>query len=312
SVALIALSQGALAESEDGGYAGAFLNLAVQARPAAMGGAYVGISDDGAGLMYNPAGATAIIRKTLTSSYRVMQLGRKLGHISVILPTRLQSTLGIGWLYAGYGEVDRRDGSGHKTGSTISSNEHAFSISFAKQFTPFLGAGTKLNYYYKEIADINATSIGVNLGVMIYPDSLIGGGNLEGKAITDIKIGLVMSNIASKYNWNHDAEELSATQTDKFPPVATLGGSFRAFDRKLLVAADLEKNFKQTLAAYFGGEYNVIDHLLLRAGLNQGNITAGLGCGFIINKMELSVNYAFSAERIDEGSDHIISFDLNF
>ena len=92
-----------VAADENGGYAGAFLKLPVEARPAAMGGAYIGVSDDAAGQLHNPAGIQSIEKKIFTSSYRAMGQGRKLGFLSLILPTRGESALGFSWLYAGYG-----------------------------------------------------------------------------------------------------------------------------------------------------------------------------------------------------------------
>lgn len=308
----LVFSQIAAAETEDGGYAGAFLKLAVQARPAGMGGAYIGVSDDAAGQLFNPAGAPAVQTKTIASSYRVMDLGRKLGFVSFMLPTRGASGLGLSWLYAGYGEVDTRNSSGQKLGGTISSSENDFGLTFGKQFAPFLGVGTKLNYYYKRLSDLSATSIGINMGIMISIDSLFQYGSMEGKPITDIKAGLVFSHLAANYSWSDKNAGLAATQDDKFPNLLGLGVSCRAIDRKLLVALDLEKNFKQALVSRFGAEYDFRNRLLLRGGLNEGAVTAGMGYTFALKKATLCFNYAFSAERTDEGSDHIISLDLKF
>ena len=45
-----------LAEKGKGGYPGAYMELTVEPRPAAMGGAYIAVSDDAAGQLFNPAG----------------------------------------------------------------------------------------------------------------------------------------------------------------------------------------------------------------------------------------------------------------
>jgi hypothetical protein len=300
------------AESEDGGYAGAFLKLSVAARPASMGGAYIGVSDDVFGQLYNPSGTVAISQKTFASSYRVMKLDRKLGFVSFIIPTKRESCLGISWLYAGYGEVMRRNSSGLELGSTISSNEHIFGISFAKQFTPALGIGTKLGYYHKQFGEISANSIGINFGATLYIDSLMPIGSMQHKPITDLKVGVVFNNLSAKYSWSSDSQELAATQDDKFPYVIGVGGSFRLFKKSLLIAGDLEKNMEQAIVARFGTEYSMKNGLFLRGGLNEGTITAGFGYNFMFGDKSLMFNYAFSADRVDEGDDHIISLDLRF
>ncbi|UCD93785.1 MAG: PorV/PorQ family protein [Candidatus Zixiibacteriota bacterium] len=307
---LIGFNSGAT--SEDGGYAGAFLKMTVDAKPAGMGGAYVAVSNEGAGQLHNPAGVQTLTKTVLNSSYRAMKLGRKMGFVSLLFPTRLESALGISWLYAGYGEVERRDGSGYTTGGTISSNEHVFAISFAKRFIPFLGLGTKLNYYHKNVGDVKANSIGVNVGAVLFVDSLYRYGSMEGKFITDINAGLVVNNIAAQYPWETQSEGLSATKTDDFPVVVGLGVSCRALERKLLVAVDAEKNAKQSALVRFGGEYILRDNFLLRAGLNDGTISAGAGFKFDLEKLLLSVDYAFSGDRAGAGEDHIFSFELRF
>lgn len=309
---MLLLSTGIRAESENGGHAGAFLKLAVQARPAAMGGAYIAVSDDAAGQLHNPAGTIAVRSKIFSSAYRVTKLDRKLGMVSVIFPTRRESALGLSWLYAGYGSVERRNTSGQLTGGSVSSNEHDFAVTFAKQFTPFLGLGTKLNYYYKRLADISANSIGINLGAMIYIDSLFEYGSMEGKPITDIKAGLIFNHLSAVYSWNSKSSTLAATQDDELPFVLGIGGSCRTFGRRLLLAVDLDKNFKESATLRAGAEYDMQNRLFLRAGLNDGVFTAGMGYGFLLGKNSLNFHYAFSAERTDEGSDHIISMEFLF
>ncbi|SYZ73895.1 conserved hypothetical protein [Candidatus Zixiibacteriota bacterium] len=298
--------------AEDGGYAGAFLQMSVQARPAAMGGAYIGYSDDAAGQLYNPAGIASVTQKTFTSAYRMMKLDRKLGFVSMLFPTRLESALGFSWVYAGYGSLAERNTSGQDLGTTIGSNEHDFAISFAKHFLPALNVGTKLNYYYKTLGDQNANSVGINLGIMIMADSLFPYGYMDKKPITDIRIGLVVDHIAAKYPWNGASNSLSATQNDKFPVTFGLGVSGRTINRQLLILADLEKNTKQSAKFRFGGEFDMKNNFKLRAGLNNGILTAGMGYKFMMKSFALQFDYAFLAERTDEGSDHLFGFSLIF
>ena len=300
------------ADTENGGYAGAFMQLPVQARPAAMGGAYFAVSNDAAGQIFNPAGISAIRTKLFSSSYRAMKLDRKLGFVSVVFPTRLESSLGLSWLYAGYGEVETRNRSGILTGGTVGQNEHAFAISFAKLFLPYLSLGTRLNYYYNRLGDITANSVGINLGIMLMIDSLFEYGTMDEFPIANLKVGLVLNNLAAKYPWESEGAGLAPTQDDEFPKVVGGGFSLTALQEKLLIAGDLEKNFEQNLRARIGGEYQIDDRFLLRSGLNNGIFTAGAGFRFVLKELALSLDYAFSDDRVDEGSDHIITFNIFF
>lgn len=300
------------AATEDGGYAGAFLKIAVAARPTGIGGAYIAVSDDGSGQLHNPAGVQTMTEEVFTSSYRAMKLGRKLGFLSAIFPTKRESVLGFSWVYVGYGEVDERDNNGYATGNVISSNEHTFAVSFAKRFTPFLGLGTKLNYYAKSHAELKSNTIGINVGAILYVDSLIGYGVMEDKLVTDVAAGVVINNIAAKYRWEMAGEGLAAARNDKFPTVVGGGLSCRALKRKLLLALDVEKNFEQNLLMRFGGEFTLKEKFLLRGGLNDGTLSAGAGFNFVLEKLILSLDYAFSDGRVGEGEDHIFTFDINF
>jgi len=318
------------AETGIGGYAGVFLRLPVEARPTAMGGAYYGISDDAAGQLHNPAGIQSITRRVFTSSYRSMGLGRKLGFLSLLLPTHGESTLGFSWLYAGYGDVEERAADdGKLTGRTISSNEHAFAVSFAKRFEPFFSFGTKLNYYHKHHVDLSVGSIGIDLGAMLFIDSLFEYGTMEDKFVTDIQTGVVVKHIAAKYIWETEGSGLSPSQTDDFATVFGFGASCRPVNKNILIAFDVEyvaakfpadssdsdgssEVTANDVFLQFGGEYNFNNRYFIRGGLNDGIITMGGGFRYGFDKVALSINYAFSDDRVGEGNDHIFTFDINF
>jgi len=299
-------------ESEDGGYAGAFLKIPMQARPTAMGGAYLAVSDDPAGQSFNPSGIQSIIKPSFSASYRAMHLDRQMGYLTFIVPTKLESALGVSWQYVGYGSVEGRNRSGSLTGNTISASENVFSISFAKRFESFLALGTKLNYYLMKIEDLDANSVGINLGASIFIDSLFRYGTFERLPISEIRLGAVVSNIAATYPWDTDEEGLQATQEDAFPLSFGFGASAMALNKKLLIAADIEKNVEQDILLRIGGEYNYDEMLFIRAGLNNGTLTAGAGFLFNIETMDISIDYAFSNDKVEEGEDHIFSLNLSF
>lgn len=302
-----------LAEDEDGGYAGAYLQVPLSPRAAAMGSAYIGISNDGAGILYNPAGLTAVKKLDFSSAYRVMQLDRKLGYLSFVIPTRMESTIGFSWIYAGSGDVEGRSNAGQLTGRTVSSNDHGFGVSFAKQFIPAFGLGLRLNYYYKTFEDVNANTIGVNLGAMLSIDSLFDYGEMEEKPINEIKVGLIVENMAASYSWSRETSNLNTDIDNEIPVEVGFGLSFMSFHRTLLTAFDVRKNSKQSLEFRAGAEYKVHRSVDLRAGLNNGTLAAGVGFRIPIGKASLvNIDYAFSLDKADEGSEHIIGISVGF
>lgn len=317
--ALVLISSWALA-ADDGGYAGAFLQVPIGARPAAMGGAYLAISNDGAGPLYNVAGLTSLKRTMFASSYRLLKLDRKLAYVTLLVPTRGNSVLGGQWLYAGSGSVERRNYDGDLIGGSLEMHNHAVSILFAKRFEEAFSAGIKLSYLHSVFAEMTAYTVSVDLGAMLYADYLFGREQKEKLPVKDLQIGLTLKNLDASYLWNNedyvfkyvDGNTIGVEQQDKVPVEFGVGLSGRFLQRKLLVATDLHKNAKQAATFHAGAEYFVKPEFALRGGYSDGRLTAGTGYVFEIGKQVLAIDYAFSTDKADEGSEHIFSFDLLF
>jgi len=317
---MLMVAPSAMADEGDAGYAGAFLYVPIGARPAAMGGAYLAVSDDGAGAMYNPAGLSNIKRTLFGTSYRVMKLDRVLGYATVIVPTKGQSALGVHWLYAGDKGLQARDRNGRLEGWEINKNDHDISIVFAKRFEKLFGAGLKMNYLQSSFVGMSAFGIGFDLGAMFYLSELFDRNTRDLMAVQDIRAGVTVKYLAAEYRWNNENyvgpkvsnQSGGRVQEDKIPVEIGLGGSARFFDRKLLLATDILKNTKQSPFFHAGAEYTLYPKLALRGGFSAGRLTAGTGFIFEVGNRTIAVDYAFSTDKADEGSEHIFSFDFLF
>jgi hypothetical protein len=320
SLVLALLAIPVVAESGDGGYAGAFMQVPVGARPTAMGGAYLAISNDGSGTLYNPAGLVTLARPLFGTSYRAMTLDRTLGYATMMFPTLRNSAVGISWLYGGSGDVERRNYDGDLSGGEVAMNRHAFSIIFAKRFQEAFSLGVKASYLHSTFAEMAAYSVSIDVGAMLYVDWLFGRERYGTLPIDDLQIGMVLKHVDASYLWNSedyvqahiDGNGVGTEQEDKVPMEFGLGVSGRLVDRKLLLSTDLTKNTKQGLELHIGGEYFVQRQFALRGGFSDGRLTAGTGYVFKIGDQMLSIDYAFSTDKADEGSEHIFSFDLLF
>ena len=322
ALVLILSLGGALdAADGDGGYAGAFFQVPVGARPTAMGGAYRAISNDGAAPIYNPAGLAGLQHKLFASSYRLMKLDRQIGYVTLMFPTRGNSALGLHWRYAGSGSVDVRNADGDKLGRELSMNNHDFSIVFAKRFEDFFAVGAKMYYLHSAFAEMKAFSVGFDAGFMLYMDQLVHErGESEGSPIRDIQVGLTLKYFEAKYIWKNedyifryvDGSSFGTEQEDKVPIEFGLGTSARFLQRKLLVAADLVKNSEQGVAIHGGAEYFVRPEFALRGGFSDGRFTAGTGYVFNLVNRVVGIDYAFTTDKADEGSEHVFSFEFLF
>lgn len=308
-----------LAGDSDGGYAGSYLEVPIGARPAAMGGTYIAISDDAAGVLYNPSGLSGLQKSVFGTSYRALGLDRTLGYATVIFPVRGQSALGIHWLYAGSGSVEARDSDGYTLGRDFYQNSHDFSVVFAKRFERWLSIGTKINYYTSSIPEVSAFSVGFDFGATIYIDQLYRRDLRENLKLKDTRIGVTVKYLGITYPWVSDkyetrysSEGTGFSQDDDVPVEIGLGVSTRLMESKLLVAMDAIKNTKQGPEFHVGSEYQLNPQFALRAGWGDGRLAAGTGYQFNMGKNPLRIDYAFSTAKAGEGSEHIFSFDLSF
>lgn len=317
-VLALAVAGNLAAVEADGGYAGAFLQVPIGARPTGMGGAYLALSNDAAGALFNPAGLSSLSKPLFGTSYRAMALDRKLGYVGVFFPTRGQSALGINWLYAGSGsvEVRRADNPTLQVGD-ISLNSHLFGVLFAKRFSDLIAVGTKLSYFHSTFAGMKAYSVSFDFGGMFYLSELVNREKRPTLFVQDLQVGIAVKNIAAKLPWNtqkytYSSSDFAYEQDDKVPVEAGLGVSGRFINRKLIVAADFRKADKQHVRLYSGAEFYVTPDLALRTGYGDKRFTAGAGFMFKFADRALAIDYAFSSDKVDEGSDHIFSFDLLF
>lgn len=316
---VVLLAAAVKAEDGDGGYAGSFLQVPIGARPTAMGGAYLGVSNDGAGALFNPAGLANLKSRLFATSYRVMQLDRKLGYITAVFPIQNEAVLGVHWLYAGSGSVTMRDFNGRPLDAEFSQNNHAFAVLFAKRFEKYFSFGVKLNYYHATIPEVTASSIGFDGGFMFYFDELLDREKREDFPIKSIQAGLTIKNLGMKYPWNsqkfnalYRGDNRGFEQDDKVPLEIGLGGSARAIKSKLLLAVDVVKNEEQGAVFRGGTEFMITPGFAVRGGYGDKRFTAGTGYIFRFGKQLLAIDYAFSTDKADEGSEHIFSFDLLF
>lgn len=320
-VILVALLGSSLPAAEgDGGYAGAFFQIPIGARPTALGGAYLAISDDGAGPLFNPAGLADLKRPLFASSYRVLALDRALGYVTLIFPAKGESAIGVHWLYAGSGDVTARDQNGRDLGRQLSYNRHVFSALFAKKFEDYLSVGLNAKYLHATFAEMTAFTVSFDFGLMLYINQFFSRETRDLLPIQDIRVGLTVKHLAAEYSWNNenyihqfrDPSALSTDQDDTVPLEIGLGSSARFFERKLLAAVDVLKNKNQDPFFHAGAEYLVSPEFAIRGGFSDGRFTAGTGYIFDVANHVLAIDYAFSTDKVDEGSEHIFSLDILF
>ena len=263
-----------------GGYAGSFLDLGAGARPSAMGGAFTAVSDDATALFWNPAGLAGVSGKQLALSYGEMFLGRKQGCVSFS-----SGGLGLGLFSYGVGGISRRDEGGRQQGE-FGSCENALLVAYARSlkgegFELMVGGGGK--FFYQRLAGHDAIGYGGDVGLLAKVRIPFG----------RFSFGAAFRNLRAKLRWDTGHEE-------EVPFDVRFGFALSLSVLPVNLVLDVEKRENGGRSYHLGGEYRLGEFAGLRAGLDDGRLTAGASFGV----SSLRVDYGFSTDPVSEHGVH--------
>jgi len=314
-LAIIALPALGFAEDGKGGQPAAFRDLKLGGRPAAMGGAFTAIAEGGVGNLYNPAGPSQMRQHEASLAYRAMKLDRRLGFASFSIPAKEDATLTFSWIYAGTADLDARDVQGNIIeGEAFSQSENMVSVNFAKKFIPQLYLGGKAFYVQNNIGNINAYTVGIDLGVLTRLDIRK---SPVGKYFPLLMGGLTVENLGATYKWTTTeywrtlGRDRGSSVDEKFPINYRLGAALSQ-PMQYTLAADVEMNSASMSKSHFGGEYNIGRTLALRAGLDNLHPTFGIGFLKRFQNFAMWVDISYLTDKVGEGDDILASFDIMF
>jgi hypothetical protein len=292
-----------LAETEDGGYADAFLQPGFGARAMGMGGAFAGVADDATGGFFNPAGLAQIKVRTFGAFYRKMSLDRRSSYVVYNQPILDEATIGLAWINAGVGDVVGRDRDGEITGD-ISDYQNSVQMFYSRKIIEELSAGLSIEYVQHNLANISAYGLGGGLSIM-------------GKPIPQLRLGFSAENLGLKLSWTSgdywkQYDLLGSSTKDEFPVNFRLGASYLLLKDRVLVTSEVDKTTKQEGKIHLGLEGWALENLAGRIGYNNGALTLGLGLKQKIKSVAFGFDYAFVGGRVGEDADHLISLQFEF
>jgi hypothetical protein len=293
----------AWADTGDGGYPDAFLQVGFGARALGMGGAFVGVADDATGGFFNPAGLVQVTKRTFGAFYRKMTQDRRTSYIVYNQPVRDEATIALAWINAGVGDVMGRDADGHIT-EEISNYQNAVQLFYGRRILEELSAGLGIEYIQYNLANINAYGIGFGVSVM-------------GRPMTNLRLGVAAENLGMKYSWTSGGywkqyDFLGSSVKEKFPFNLRFGASYLLLKDRILLSSEIDKNEKQNAKIHLGAEGWALEKLAGRIGYNGGSLTLGLGFKQKIRSTVLGFDYAFIASRVQDDADHLISLQFEF
>jgi len=263
-----------------GGQVGEFLSFGAGARSLGMGGAFVSVSDDASATYWNPAGLSQITRKELTLLKATLFADTTYDFYSFVKPSKKGgSAWGLSMTKlgsAGFEKVSTKIDpetqayTSVNTDGSFAVEESALSWAYGRKVVDHVSIGTALRKITRAVDTSSDSSMAADLGALI--DSK------EGQR----RIGLKVSNIYAK---------TSGDTEDSLPLVFRLGISDQFFKRRLLLAFDVDKNFRANTGWHTGGEFSFTRNFKGRFGLQgdqgEGFRETDVGFGYTLKSVTL-------------------------
>jgi len=326
-IQILALSSFAFAQastSEISSMPGAFSRMGFGARGIGMGNAMSAVKEGNLVSYYNPALIPFQEGNSFQTSYTFLSLDRSLNFLNFTKrfelgkkenadgTTKPRSVVGlsIGLINAGVSHIDARDSEGRKTGD-LSTSENQFFVAVANRFSEKLSIGIAFKfYYYKLYQDVTSSGLGFDLGALYSLNN-------------EMTVSFMVSDINSKYQW--DTGKIygaNGKQTKNiFPLLKKIGFAYKFIEEKIIAAVEYENSNAGTNFLRIGGEYNIYENFLLRAGIDKLNLSNfnfplrpsfGFSYFYSLNSLRIGIDYAFVIEPYSSSDQHIIGVNVNF
>ena len=150
-----------------------FLQTDISARPGALAGSFLAVSDDPTSLFYNPAGLGTLSSTRLSASFFKNLLDVNAGSIVYGQSFGDIGTIGAGVVYENYGSFQETDEVGNVIGS-FTASELAFDVGYSNALDENLYYGIGLKFIYSSLAGYASTAIAGDAGLYyVIPESRI-------------------------------------------------------------------------------------------------------------------------------------------
>jgi hypothetical protein len=258
-LAVLALATPASAQDGTAGAPGEWLARFTTARTLGLGGAYVATADDPLGILWNPAGLSAMDQNQLRFETGRLFEGTAVNGVSFAVPGSRLPSFGLAILSQGSGEFERTNELNDPLG-TFRIGVTAYLLTVSRAFSPRFALGTNLKLVQQTVEDFSAGGFGVDLGGWydVTPTIRVGGSvaNLSGPSVT-----------------------LRAVE-ETYPVQMRAGVAARAFGGRGLITAQVDRSDGLGTRLHAGGEYWIQSGLALRMGVDDATGTGGFSVRF--------------------------------
>lgn len=252
---LLSLPAEVFCVSNVGTASGVSLKMSPGARPAAMGGAFTGISDDVNAVYWNPAGLAQAKSTQMTASYIKWFADISNMSIAGVFPFG-KNALGFGINRLSVDNIELREIDEDIDTLTDSSvYDMAVSLGISRKLFPGFCLGIAAKNIIQKLGPYQGSSVAFDLGALYLIND-------------NISAGLSMLNSASGITID--------STVNKLPSVIKAGVGCRLFSGLLLVGFDVEMPSDSEMQLHAGAEVNLKNSIALRAGYD-GGVTVGFG-----------------------------------
>ena len=257
----------ALAIDDNAGTAGySFLKIGVGARPAALGGAYVGLADDYSALYYNPSGITGArlsepwdggseltppaAATYVAASYNSWISDFQSGFLALISPVGQNARFGAAIQYMSYGDFIATDKNGVSPG-TFTASDMAFALTGATRLSGNFSVGVTGRLVLESIEDSTSWGLAADVGMMY--------------ALADnrTQLGVAVTNLGAQM------EGLTESHKDELPIKFAIGASHKMRGLPLIIVGDVNKASDDQFRFSLGGELIHFSPFYFRVGFSS-------------------------------------------
>lgn len=295
----------ALAQTELGGQrvatsSGTFLKIGVDARGAALAGAYNAIVGGPNAIFVNPAGLVNDIQTLSTAfSYTQWPADIDLGSIAVSRElSPLGGRLGFGLLYLDTSFEETTEYHPLGTGRTVSYSDFLFGASFARNFTDRLAIGVTLKYLREDLAS--------NVDGTVAQGMLMDAGTVYTPGYRNAKLAITLAHfgpdIEPEGSFRSQVLDTEIAYTAFAPPTQFLLGfaidPYVSGPHRMTLASQVLHQADNAETFRGGIEYTLRDQVAFRGGYDfssdEMGFAAGLGLKLDLAGRRGSIDYAFT------------------
>lgn len=218
-----------------------------------MGGSGAALSDGAEAIYWNPAGLAPLDKREILLSHAELTLSTRHDFVAYAQPSPV-GTIGGAVTYLSQAALDGRDALGHPTGG-FQASDTAIHLAWARK-TDLSDFGVTVKFVQSHIGSSQAQTFALDAGAR--------------KILGAVVVGAALRNAGSGLKYD--------TQRDDLPLRLALGAAYKFAGGHAVTGEVVDGPRGSGLDVGFGGEYQAVKNVWLRAGYTtQSAITGGSG-----------------------------------